>query len=59
MTSSKRGAQQINVPMCVTLNWGSVEECELEFDESTSALIIRPIRTTNMNNGELNEIESS
>jgi hypothetical protein len=52
VTSSKRGTQQINVPICVTMNWGPVRECELEFDECTSALIIRPIRRTNINNGE-------
>jgi hypothetical protein len=42
---ASRKGQSVNIPKVVTENWGITSECELEYDEPTSTLTIRPART--------------
>jgi hypothetical protein len=41
--STKRGIPMVNIPKIVSQNWDGTTECDIEFVENTSTLIIRPV----------------
>jgi hypothetical protein len=56
VASSKRGSQQINVPKAVSENWQFASECEIEFVEDTSTLIIRPVILLNKAQSKVDDL---
>jgi len=41
--TSKRGCQSLNIPKAVTQNWKITTECEIDFDELSGSVTIRPV----------------
>jgi hypothetical protein len=50
---TKRGMQTVNIPKIVSQNWDCTAECEIEFLENTSTLIIRPVNNKAQTGGKV------
>lgn len=45
--------QTVNIPKIVSQNWDCTAECEIEFLENTSTLIIRPVNNKAQTDGKI------